>query len=70
MFHWPVVPICEAQQLDVDPNDLLLMGVYRKCNTYKSGGAMTSFLKYGSGAMARRLKTSVTSSSFSSKAVR
>lgn len=33
-------------------------------------GAMTSFLKYGSGAMVRRLKTSVTSSSFSSRAVR
>lgn len=43
MFHWPVVPICEAQQLDVDPNDLLLMGVYRKCNTYKSGGGYDQF---------------------------
>lgn len=43
MFQWPVVPICDAQLLDVDPKDILLMGLYRKCNTYKSGGGYDQF---------------------------
>lgn len=43
MFYWPVVPICDAQKLDVNPADLLFMGTYRKCNTYKSGGGYDQF---------------------------
>lgn len=43
MFNWPVVPICDAQLLDVNPDDLLLNGLYRRCNTYKSGGGYDRF---------------------------
>lgn len=42
-FKWPVVPICEAQKLDVKPSDLLNGGLYRKCNTYKAGGGYDKF---------------------------
>lgn len=31
MYPWPVVPICDAQKLDVKPEDLLEDGLYRKC---------------------------------------
>ena len=43
MFYWPVVPICEAQQLDVAAEDLILMGTYRRCKTYKAGGGYDQF---------------------------
>ena len=43
MFEWPVVPICEAQKLDVSPEDLLNGGLYRKCRTYKAGGGYDKF---------------------------
>ena len=43
IYHWPVMPICDAQKLDVDPDDLLFMGVYRKCHTYKAGGGYDQF---------------------------
>lgn len=40
---WPVIPICDAQKLDVNPADLLQGGLYRKCNTYKGGGGYDKF---------------------------
>lgn len=40
---WPVVPICDAQKLDVRPEDLLNNGVYRKCDTYRGGGGYDRF---------------------------
>lgn len=43
MVTWPVVPICDAQRRDVNPNDLLNEGLYRKCNIYKSGGGYDKF---------------------------
>ncbi len=42
-FTWPVVPICERQRRDVNPDDLLEDGLYRKCNTYKGGGGYDMF---------------------------
>lgn len=35
---WEVVPLCERQLRDISNNDILKNGLYRKCNTYKSGG--------------------------------
>lgn len=43
MHKWPVVPICEAQKLDVNPEDLLNNGLYRQCDTYKGGGGYDQF---------------------------
>lgn len=43
MFRWPVVPICERQLRDVNPDDLLEGGLYRRCNTYKGGGGYDRF---------------------------
>lgn len=40
---WPVVPICEAQRRDVNPEDLLVGGLYRKCKTYRAGGGYDKF---------------------------
>ena len=40
---WPVQPICPAQKLDVRPEDLLDGGLYRRCNTYRSGGGYDQF---------------------------
>lgn len=37
-YEWSVVPICKNQLKDVDPKDILENGLYRLCNTYKSGG--------------------------------
>lgn len=45
MFHWPVVPICEKQRRDVNPEDLLCGGLYRKCDVYKGGGGYDQFPK-------------------------
>lgn len=38
MYTWSVVPLCERQLKDVTPTDILNNGLYRKCNTYHSGG--------------------------------
>lgn len=38
MYNWPVVPLCENQLRDVRESDILNNGLYRKCNTYHSGG--------------------------------
>lgn len=40
---WDIVPLCEAQLQDVNPNDILEGGLYRKCNTYKGGGGYDKF---------------------------
>lgn len=38
MYNWPVEPLCENQLRDVRKSDILNNGLYRKCNTYHSGG--------------------------------
>ncbi len=43
MYNWPVVPICSKQLLDVNPDDLLEHGLYRKCDVYKGGGGYDHF---------------------------
>ena len=42
-MFWDVMPLCKAQLLDVNPNDILEGGLYRKCNTYKGGGGYDQF---------------------------
>lgn len=44
-YSFPVVPICDAQKLDVREEDLLMGGLYRKCNTYRGGGGYDQFNK-------------------------
>lgn len=41
--NWKVVPLCERQLRDVNPNDILKDGLYRKCNIYKGGGGYDKF---------------------------
>lgn len=41
-FKWPVMPLCKAQLQDINPDDVLNGGLYRRCNTYKGGVVMTS----------------------------
>ena len=43
MKMWKVVPICDAQKLDVNEEDLLNDGLFRKCDTYKAGGGYDRF---------------------------
>lgn len=43
MYKWQVVPICEKQKRDVNPEDLLNGDLYRKCNIYKGGGGYDKF---------------------------
>jgi len=40
---WKVVPMCEKQLRDINENDILHNGYFRKCNTYKSGGGYDRF---------------------------
>ena len=40
---WEVMPLCAAQLLDVNPQDILNNGLYRRCNTYKGGGGYDQF---------------------------
>lgn len=42
-FMWPVVPICNRQKLDINEQDLLFNGIFRKCNIYKGGGGYDKF---------------------------
>jgi pyruvate-formate lyase-activating enzyme len=37
-YWWSVVPLCKNQLKDVNPKDILENGLYRLCDTYKSGG--------------------------------
>lgn len=43
MFQWPVVPLCERQLRDVNPNDVLSDGLYRRCDIYKGDGGYDKF---------------------------
>lgn len=43
MYEFRVVPLCEKQLRDVDKDDILCNGLYRKCNVYKSGGGYDLF---------------------------
>lgn len=43
---WKIVPLSEAQLLDVDPSDILCNGHFRICNTYKGGGGYDRFPIY------------------------
>ena len=40
---WKVVPLSEAQLLDMRFEDILEEGLYRKCNTYRGGGGYDRF---------------------------
>lgn len=40
---WPVVPICEKQLRDVKRTDLIMNGLFRKCDVYESGGGYDKF---------------------------
>ncbi len=40
---WKVVPLSQAQLLDVNPDDVLEGGLYRKCDTYRGGGGYDQF---------------------------
>jgi len=40
---WKVVPLCKKQLRDINKNDILHNGHFRKCNTYKSGGGYDKF---------------------------
>lgn len=42
-YKWKVVPICENQLRDVNSDDILNGGLYRKCNIYKGGGGYDRF---------------------------
>jgi len=42
---WKVVPLCNKQLRDINKNDILHNGYFRKCNTYKSGGGYDKFPK-------------------------
>lgn len=43
MYNWNVMKLCHRQLRDVNPNDILKNGLYRKCNTYKGGGGYDKF---------------------------
>lgn len=42
-YLWPVVPLCEKQLRDINPDDVLNNGLYRKCDIYKGGGGYDKF---------------------------
>lgn len=43
MVKWKVVPLCIRQRRDVNPKDIVLGGLFRFCNSYKSGGGYDKF---------------------------
>lgn len=43
MYNWPVMKLCEAQLRDINPEDVLANGLYRRCNTYRGGGGYDRF---------------------------
>ena len=43
MKNWNVMKLCERQLRDINPQDVLNDGLYRKCNTYKGGGGYNKF---------------------------
>lgn len=40
---WKVVPICERQLRDINPDHLIDDGLFRVCDTYKNGGGYDKF---------------------------
>jgi pyruvate-formate lyase-activating enzyme len=42
-YLWKVVPLSKGQLLDVRPEDIILNGIFRKCNTYRGGGGYDLF---------------------------
>lgn len=42
-YLWKVVPLSKGQLLDVRPEDILVNGVFRKCDTYRGGGGYDLF---------------------------
>lgn len=40
---WKVVPLCEDQLLDIQPEDVIDDGLFRTCQVYKSGGGYDKF---------------------------
>jgi len=40
---WKVVPLSDAQLLDVNPSDILHGGLYRRCDTHKGGNGYDKF---------------------------
>lgn len=43
MFKFPVMKLCNKQLRDIDPDDILFDYMFRKCNTYHSGGGYDQF---------------------------
>lgn len=42
-MYWPVVPLSRRQLRDINTEDILEDGLYRKCNIYKGGGGYDKF---------------------------
>lgn len=47
-MYLPVMRLCDKQLRDINPEDVLNDGWYRKCATYKSGGGYDEFAKIAS----------------------
>lgn len=43
MTNWKVMRLCERQLRDINPDDILMDGLYRKCDVYKGGGGYDKF---------------------------
>lgn len=43
LTDWKVMKLCERQLRDINPQDVLKDGLYRKCNIYKGGGGYDKF---------------------------
>lgn len=42
-YRWKVVPFCEEQLLDIQPEDIIEDNLFRSCDVYKSGGGYDRF---------------------------
>lgn len=43
MYNWQVMHLCDRQLRDINANDILNNGLYRRCDTYKGGGGYDKF---------------------------
>ena len=43
MYKWQIMHLCEKQLRDINPNDILNGGLYRRCDIYKGGGGYDKF---------------------------
>ena len=57
MTTWKIVPMCDAQKLDIHSEDLLNGGHFRKCETYRGGGGYDQFPSICERRLKRRLHT-------------